>query len=189
MTCGARAPSNQLDGWGAARHHCGAGHESRINPNNTENLRQVRGSIFSLLLVWFASDMKSERPSKDDEQHGRCVFWEEKTVLQSPDVAFSAPSRKSSSYPSRPSFLRRRTSTGFASRRFSCWQSENQKDSCLGRVRIIISDGTCALLNAQQMKMVSREACVCAMWSRTGQGLHVCMRAYLRNLLGTAAHC
>ena len=36
MTCGARAPSNQLDGWGAARHHCGAGHESRINPNNTE---------------------------------------------------------------------------------------------------------------------------------------------------------
>ena len=36
MTCGARAPSNQLDGWGAGRHHCGAGHESRINPNNTE---------------------------------------------------------------------------------------------------------------------------------------------------------
>ena len=60
MTCGARAPSNQLAGWGAARHHCGAGHESRINPNN---LRQVRGSIFSLLLVWFADDMKSERPA------------------------------------------------------------------------------------------------------------------------------
>ena len=91
MTCGARAPSNQLAGWGAARHHCGAGHESRINPNN---LRQVRGSIFSLLLVWFAGDMKSERPSKDDEQHCRCVVWEEKTVLQSLDVAFSAPSRK-----------------------------------------------------------------------------------------------
>ena len=89
----ARAPSNQLAGWGAARHHCGAGHESRINPNN---LRQVRGSIFSLLLVWFAGDMKSERPSKDDEQHCRCVVWEEKTVLQSLDVAFSAPSRKSS---------------------------------------------------------------------------------------------
>ena len=85
-------------------------------------------------------------------------------------------------FPSRPS-------TGFASRRFSCWQSENQKDSRLGRVRIIISDRTCALLNAQQINMVSREACVCAMWSRTGQGLHVCMRAYLRNLLGTAAHC
>ena len=34
MTCGARAPSKQLAGWGAARHHCGAGHESRINPNN-----------------------------------------------------------------------------------------------------------------------------------------------------------
>ena len=35
MTCGARAPSfasNQLAGWGAARHHSGAGHESRINP-------------------------------------------------------------------------------------------------------------------------------------------------------------
>ena len=93
MTCGARAPSNQLAGWGAARHHCGAGHESRINPNN---LRQVRGSIFSLLLVRFAGDMKSERPSKDDEQHCRCVVWEEKTALQSLDVAFSAPSRKSS---------------------------------------------------------------------------------------------
>ena len=92
-------------------------------------------------------------------------------------------------FPSRPSFLRRRTSTGFASRRFSRWQSENQKDSRLGRVRIIISDGTCALLNAQQIKMVSREACVCAMCSRTGQGLHVCMRVYLRNLLGSAARC
>ena len=56
-----------------------------------------------------------------------------------------------------------------------------------GRVRIIISDGTCALLNAQQIKMVSREACICAMCSRTGQGLHVCMRAYLCNLLGSAA--
>ena len=99
MTCGARAPSNQLAGWGAARHHCGAGHESRINPNN---LRQVRGSIslafssFLLAYVWFAGDMKSERPSKDDEQHCRCVVWEEKTVLQSLDVAFFAPSRKSS---------------------------------------------------------------------------------------------
>ena len=43
MTCGARAPSNQLAGWGAARHHRGAGNESRINPNI---LRQVRGRIF-----------------------------------------------------------------------------------------------------------------------------------------------
>ena len=42
---------------------------------------------------------------------------------------------------------------------------------------------------AQQIKMVSREACVCAMCSRTRQGLHVCMRAYLRNLLGSAACC
>ena len=49
-----------------------------------------------LPLVWFAGDMKSERPSKDDEQHCRCVVWEEKTVFQSLDVAFSAPSRKSS---------------------------------------------------------------------------------------------
>ena len=49
MTCGARAPSNQLAGWGAARHHRGAGHESCINPN----LRQVRGSIF--LFQVFAS--------------------------------------------------------------------------------------------------------------------------------------
>ena len=49
----------------------------------------------SLLLLWFAGDTKSERPSKNDEQHCRCVVWEEKTVLLSPDVAFSAPGRKS----------------------------------------------------------------------------------------------
>ena len=42
MMCGARAPSNQPAGWGAARHHRGAGLESRINPNN---LRQVRCDI------------------------------------------------------------------------------------------------------------------------------------------------
>ena len=53
-------------------------------------------AAFSLLLVWFAGDMKSKRPSKDEEQHYRCVVWEEKTVLQSLDGAFSAPSRKSS---------------------------------------------------------------------------------------------
>ena len=46
MTCGARAPSNQLAGWGAARHHRGAGHESLVNPNN---LCQVR------CIVLFAS--------------------------------------------------------------------------------------------------------------------------------------
>ena len=177
MTCGARAPSNQLAGWGAARHHRGAGHESRINPNNLQWIRQVCGSIFtSLLLVRFAGDTKSERPSKDDEQDCRCVVWEEKTVLQSLDVAFSPPSRKSSFLRDLSSFLRRRTSTGFAasSKRFSRWQSENQKDFRLGRVRIIISDGTCALLNAQQIKMVSREACVCAMWSDR-PSVHVCV--------------
>ena len=152
------------------------------------NLCQVRGSIFSLLLVWFAGDMKSERPSKDDEQHCRCVVWEEKTVLRSTRRCLLR-TLSEKLFPSSSSFLRRRTSTGFASRRFSRWQSENQKDSRLGRVRILISDGNCALLNAQQIKMVSREACVCAMCSRTGQGLHVCMRAYLRKLLGSAARC
>ena len=185
MTCGARAPSNQLAGWGAARHHCGAGHESRIIPNN---LRQVRGSIFSLLLVWFAGDMQSERPSKDDEQHCRCVVWamgRENCFAVTRRCFLRTKSEKL--FPSRPSFLRKRTSIGFASRRFSRWQSKNQKDSRLDRVRIIISDGTCALLNAQQIKMVSREGCVCAMCSRTGQGVHVCIRAYLRNLLGSAA--
>ena len=83
-------------------------------------------------------------------------------------------------FPSRPSFLRRRTSTGFASRRSTRWQSENQKDSRLGRVIISDNDGTCALLNAQQIKMVSREACVCAMCSRTGQD---CMCAYVRTFV------
>ena len=62
--------------------------------------QQVRGCSwlhFPLcFLIWFAGDMKSERPSKDDEQHCRCVVWEEKTVLQSLVVDFSASSRKSS---------------------------------------------------------------------------------------------
>ena len=73
-------------------------------------------------------------------------------------------------FPLRPSFLRRRTSTCFASsRRSSRWQSENHEDSRLCRVRIIISDGNCSLLNAPQIKMESREACICAMCSTTGQ--------------------
>ena len=112
----------------------------------------------ALLLVWFAGDMKSERPSKDDEQHCRCVVWEEKTVLQSPDVAFSAPSRKSSSL--------RVLHSCEGGRRLALLQG----DSRVGRARIrkILAfakrelsslDGTCALLNAQQIKMVSREAC------------------------------
>ena len=158
MTRGARAPSNQLAGWGAARHHCGAGHESRINPNN---LRQAGScaAFSSLLLVWFAGDMKSERPSKDDEQHCRCVVWEEKTVLQSLEVAFSALSWKSSFLRVLHSCEGGRRLACFKeilalaereSERFSPWQSEN-----------IISDGTCALLNAQQIKMVGREARVC----------------------------
>ena len=192
MTCGARAPSNQLAGWGAARHHCGAGHESRINPNN---LRQVRGSIFdddflfaSCVVCWWHEVwapfffFQGRRTTLSLRSLGRenCFAVTGRCFLRT---------KSEKLFPSRPSFLRRRTSTGFASRRFSRWQSENQKDSRLDRVRIIISDGTCALLNAQQIKMVSREACVCAMCSRTGQGLHVCMRAYLRNLLGSAACC
>ena len=40
MTCGARAPS-KLVGWGAARHPRGAGHESRINPNNLPTVKFV----------------------------------------------------------------------------------------------------------------------------------------------------
>ena len=101
----------------------------------------------SLLLVWFAGDMNSERPSKDDEQHCGCVVWEEKTVLQSLDVAFCTPSRKSS-------FLRVLHSCE-GGRRLALLQG----DSRVGRARIrkILAlaerelsslDGTCALLNA-----------------------------------------
>ena len=80
----------------------------------------------SLLLVWgeFAGDTKSERPSKDDEQDCRCVVWEEKTVLQSLDVAFSPPSRKSS-------FLRVLHSCE-GGRRLALLQ----RDSRVGRARI-----------------------------------------------------
>ena len=123
--------------------------------------------------------MKSERPSKNDEQHYRCVVREGTTGLQS-------PGRKSSFLPVL-SFLRRRTSTSFgSSRRFLRWQNENQDDSRLGIVRTIISDVTCVLLNAKQIKMVSREAWGCAIPFEDRPGLHVCMRAYLRNLLGSA---
>ena len=138
---------------------------SRASTQTTSFVKFV-AEFSSLLLVWFAGDRKSERHSKDDEQHCRCVVWEEKTVLQSQARRCFLRTRSGKPFPSRPSFLQRRTSTGFASRRFSLWQSENQKDSRLGRVRIIISDESCTLLNGLQIKMVSREACVCAMCSR-----------------------
>ena len=101
----------------------------------------------------------------DNEQHYRCVLWERKTVLQSQAVAFSAPSRKSS-------FL--------CVHSFSRWQSENQADSPLGRVRIITSDGTCVLLNAQQIKMVSR-AYVCAITfeGQTKDYMCACVRTFV----------
>ena len=67
---------------------------SRASTQTTSFVKFVP-AFSSLLLVWFAGDMKSERPSKDDEQHCRCVVWEEKTVLQSLAFAFSAPGRKS----------------------------------------------------------------------------------------------
>ena len=159
---------------------------SRImNPNN---LRQLRGSIFlfaSCVVCWWHevwAPFQRRRTTLSLRSLGRenCFAVTGRCFLHT---------KSEKLFPSRPSFLRRRTSTGFASRRVSRWQSENQKDSRLGRVRIITSDGTCVLLNAQQIKMVTREACVCAMCSRTGQGLHVCMRAYLCNLLGSAARC
>ena len=73
---------------------------SRASTQTTFVNGQVRGSIFLFASCVVAGDMKSERPSKDDEQHCRCVVWEEKTVLQSLDVAFSAPSRKALSFAS-----------------------------------------------------------------------------------------
>ena len=81
-------------------------------------------------------------------------------------------------FPSRPSFLRRRTSIGFASRRFSRWQSKNQKDSRPWQSENYHLRRDFSLLNAQQIKMVSREACVCAMCSRTGPRIacvHACV--------------
>ena len=135
-------------------------------------------AICSLLLVRFAGDVKSERPSKDDKQHCCCAVWEGKTVLHSRRCFLRTTSEKL--FPSPHSFLRKRTSTCFASsRRFSRW-SDNQEDSRLGRVRIIISHRTCALLNAQQKKMVSREACVCAMCLRTAKD---CMCACVRTFV------
>ena len=57
MTCGARAPSNQLAGWGAARHYCGAGHASRASTHTT--FVKFMAAFSSLLLVWCAGDLKS----------------------------------------------------------------------------------------------------------------------------------
>ena len=123
---------------------------SHINP--VDNLHG-RWQHFALcFLCGLLVMVKPERSSKDNEQHCHCVVWEGKTVLQSLDVDFSTPSRKSS-FLHFFSFLRRRMSTSFASsRRFSRWQTENQGDSRLGQVRIIIFVRTCALLNAQQIK-------------------------------------
>ena len=127
-------------------------HWPRVAPQPKQRPSSSSWQNFPLcFLVWFAGDMKSERPSKDDEQHCRCVVWEEKTVLQSLDVAFTAPSRKSP-------FLRDLHSCE-GGRRLALLQGDSRvgrarirKDSRLGRVRIIISDGSCTLLNAQQIK-------------------------------------
>ena len=91
--------------------------------------------FFSLLLVWFAGDMKSERPSKDDEQHCRCVVWEEKTVLQSLQTLLSPPQvgkalSFASFFPAKADvdWLCFKEILALAEReseRFSPWQSEN----------------------------------------------------------------
>ena len=106
-------------------------------PSTETTFVKFVAAFSSLLLVWFASgDMKSERPSKDDEQHCRCVVWEEKTVLRSLDVAFSAPSRKFLAL-SFASFIPAKADVDWLcfkeilalaereSERFSPWQSEN----------------------------------------------------------------
>ena len=141
----------------------------------------------SLLLVWFAGDMKSERSSKDDEQHFRCVVWEEKTVLQSLDVASPHQIGKGLSF---ASFIAAKADVDWLcfkeiravaepeSERFSPWQSEHYHLWRDLRATECPTD-----------KNMSGEACACAMCSRIGQGLHVCMRVYLRNLLGSAARC
>ena len=194
MTCGARAFSNQLAGWalpGALRVIIAVLATSRASTQTSplSSSWQFVAAFSSLLLVWFAGDMKSERPSKDDEQHCRCVVWEEKTVLQSLDVPFSAPGRKSP-FLLDLHFCEDGRQLALLQGDSRVGRSENQKDSRLGRMRISISGGSCTLLNALQIKMVSREACVCAMCSmRKGQGLHVCMHAYLCNLLGSAVRC
>ena len=176
-------------GWhgrGAARHHRGAGHESRINPNN---LRQVRGSIFlfacSCVVCWWYEVWTPF-------QGRRTTLW------------LRSLGRENCFAVTRCCFLRTKSESSFLRVLHSCeggrWLALLQGDSRVGRARIrkILAlaerelsslDGTCALLNAQQIKMVSRESCVCAMCSRTGQRLHVCMRGYLRNLLGSAARC
>ena len=65
MTCGARAPSNQLAGWGAARVIIAALATSRASTQTT--FVKFVATFSSLLFVWFAGDMKSKRPSKDHE--------------------------------------------------------------------------------------------------------------------------
>ena len=138
MTFGARAPSNQLAAWGAARHHRGAGHESPINPTN---LRQVRCKRFALcflcgLLVTCWAPFKGRRTTLSLRSLGRenCFAFARRCFLRT---------KSKKLFPSRPSFLRRRTSICFASWTFSRWQSENHEDSRLCRVRVFISAGTC----------------------------------------------
>ena len=64
MTCGARAPSNQLAAAGALRVIIAALATSRAS---TQTTFKFVATFSSLLFVWFAGDMKSKRPSKDHE--------------------------------------------------------------------------------------------------------------------------
>ena len=123
MTCGACTPSIQLHaGWGAVRHR-GAGHESRINPNN---LRQFVAAFCSfslcfscgLLVTWSLSALPRTKNNTVAAQSGKGNCF---AVTRR---CFSTPSWKSS-------FLRVLLSCG---RRLALL---HQEDSRVGRARIM----------------------------------------------------
>ena len=118
---------------GALRVNIAALATSRASTQTTSGVKFV-AAFSSLLLVWFAGDMKSECPSKDDEQHCRCVVWEEKTVCS--HQTFLSPHQVGKGL-SFASFIPAKADVDWLcfkeilalaereSERFSPWQSEN----------------------------------------------------------------
>ena len=184
---GARAPSNQLAGW-LGRCASSSRRWPRVNPNNRQSsswqhfpLRCLCGLLVTWS-IWSLSALQGRRTTLSLLSLGRENCFAVTRRLLSPHQVGKL-------FPSRPSFLRRRTSTGFASRRFSRWQSENQKDSRLGRERIIISWRDLRATECPTDKNGESWGMRLCHVFKDRPRLHVCMRAYLRNLLGSAARC
>ena len=107
---------------------------SRASTRTTFVNGQVRGGIFLFASCVVAGDMKSERPSKDDEQHCRCVVGKRKLFCSHFTLLSAHQVGKALSF---ASFIPAKADVDWLcfkeilalaereSERFSPWQSEN----------------------------------------------------------------